>query len=42
MSGDMSIEMWLPGKTQPFDLVSLGADGREGGDGTNRDIMNER
>jgi general secretion pathway protein G len=28
----------LPGSSKPFDLVSLGADGREGGEGENRDI----
>ena len=28
-----------PGTAKPFDLVSLGADGREGGDGENRDIQ---
>jgi general secretion pathway protein G len=27
-----------PGATKPFDLVSLGADGREGGEGENRDL----
>lgn len=27
-----------PGTNKPFDLVSLGADGREGGEGENRDI----
>jgi general secretion pathway protein G len=30
----------LPGQGKPFDLVSLGADGREGGDGENRDVSN--
>ena len=30
----------VPGASKPFDLVSLGADGREGGDGENRDIAN--
>ena len=29
-----------PGTSKPFDLVSLGADGRDGGDGENRDIAN--
>ena len=29
-----------PGASKPFDLVSLGADGRDGGDGENRDIVN--
>jgi len=30
----------VPGSSKPFDLVSLGADGREGGEGENRDIAN--
>jgi general secretion pathway protein G len=30
----------LPGQGKPFDLVSLGADGREGGDGENKDVSN--
>ena len=30
----------IPGQGKPFDLVSLGADGREGGDGENKDISN--
>jgi general secretion pathway protein G len=29
-----------PGQGKPFDLTSLGADGKEGGDGENRDITN--
>ena len=29
-----------PGQSRPFDIVSLGADGREGGEGENRDITN--
>lgn len=29
-----------PGASKPFDLVSLGADGREGGEGENRDLTN--
>ncbi len=29
----------VPGQGRPFDLVSLGADGREGGEGENRDIV---
>ena len=29
----------VPGTSKPFDLVSLGADGRDGGDGENRDIQ---
>jgi general secretion pathway protein G len=30
----------VPGQGKPFDLTSLGADGREGGDGENRDVSN--
>ena len=30
----------VPGQSKPFDLVSLGADGREGGEGENRDVTN--
>ncbi len=30
----------VPGTNKAFDLVSLGADGREGGDGENRDVSN--
>ena len=30
----------LPGQSKPFDLVSLGADNREGGEGENRDVSN--
>lgn len=29
-----------PGQNGPFDIVSYGADGKEGGDGENRDINN--
>ena len=29
-----------PGSSKPFELVSLGADGKEGGEGENRDIGN--
>ena len=29
-----------PGASKPFDLMSLGADGREGGEGENKDIAN--
>jgi general secretion pathway protein G len=29
-----------PGQGKPFDLVSLGADGKEGGEGDNRDVSN--
>lgn len=29
-----------PGTSKPYDLVSLGADGKEGGEGENRDITN--
>ncbi len=31
----------VPGNGKPFDLVSLGADGKEGGEGANRDIVNK-
>jgi general secretion pathway protein G len=30
----------VPGTGKPYDLISLGADGKEGGDGPNRDISN--
>ena len=30
----------VPGQSKPFDLVSLGADNREGGEGENRDVTN--
>ncbi len=30
----------VPGTTKPFDLVSLGADNRAGGEGENRDVSN--
>ncbi len=30
----------VPGENKPFDLVSLGADGRPGGEGENRDVSN--
>jgi general secretion pathway protein G len=30
----------VPGQGRPYDLVSLGADGKEGGDGENKDISN--
>jgi general secretion pathway protein G len=30
----------IPGQSRPYDLVSLGADGKEGGDGPNKDITN--
>jgi general secretion pathway protein G len=30
----------MPGQGKPFDLLSLGADGKEGGDGEARDIAN--
>lgn len=30
----------VPGQGKAFDLISLGADGREGGDGENRDVSN--
>ena len=30
----------VPGQGKPFDLISLGADNKEGGDGENRDVTN--
>ena len=30
----------VPGQGKPFDLVSLGADGREGGEGADKDVRN--
>ncbi len=30
----------VPGQGKPFDLTSLGADGKEGGEGANKDISN--
>ena len=30
-----------PGSNEPFEIVSLGADGREGGEGENRDFSSE-
>ncbi len=30
----------LPGQGKPYDIVSLGADGRDGGEGENRDVTN--
>jgi general secretion pathway protein G len=30
----------VPGQTKAFDLISLGADGKDGGDGENRDVSN--
>ncbi|HZZ94529.1 MAG TPA: type II secretion system major pseudopilin GspG [Usitatibacter sp.] len=30
----------VPGTNKPYDLISLGADGREGGEGENKDITN--
>jgi len=30
----------VPGTNRPYDLVSLGADGKEGGEGENRDVTN--
>ncbi len=30
----------IPGQGRAYDLVSLGADGREGGEGENRDVSN--
>jgi general secretion pathway protein G len=30
----------VPGQSKAFDLVSLGADGKDGGEGENRDVSN--
>jgi len=30
----------VPGTNKPYDLVSLGADGKDGGEGENKDITN--
>jgi general secretion pathway protein G len=30
----------VPGTSKPYDIVSLGADGKDGGDGDNRDVSN--
>jgi len=30
----------VPGQSKPFDLISLGADNKEGGEGENRDVTN--
>ena len=30
----------VPGQGKAYDLISLGADGKEGGDGENRDVTN--
>ena len=30
----------VPGQGKPYDLVSLGADGKDGGEGENRDVTN--
>ena len=35
------IDYRIPGETQRFDLVSLGADGKAGGDSVDADIKNE-
>lgn len=35
---DHAYEYRVPGKRGPFDIVSLGADGKAGGDGENADI----
>jgi general secretion pathway protein G len=29
-----------PGQSKPFDLISMGADGKEGGEGENKDLSN--
>lgn len=30
----------IPGQSKPYDLISLGADGKEGGEGENKDVSN--
>ena len=30
----------VPGQGKPYDIISLGADGKEGGEGENRDVTN--
>lgn len=30
----------IPGQTKAYDLISLGADGKDGGEGENRDVSN--
>ncbi|HXF77245.1 MAG TPA: type II secretion system major pseudopilin GspG [Usitatibacter sp.] len=30
----------IPGSNKPYDLISLGADGKDGGEGENKDISN--
>ena len=30
----------IPGQGKPYDLISLGADGKEGGEGENKDVSN--
>lgn len=35
------IDYRIPGETQRFDLISLGADGKVGGDSVNADITNQ-
>ncbi|MFK8113465.1 MAG: type II secretion system major pseudopilin GspG [Rubripirellula sp.] len=34
-------EYLIPGTNEPFEIICLGADGREGGDGENKDISSE-
>lgn len=36
-----SYEYVSPGSTEPYEVICLGADGREGGDGENKDITSE-
>ncbi|MEM6690008.1 MAG: type II secretion system major pseudopilin GspG, partial [Planctomycetota bacterium] len=38
---DRPYEYLSPGSTQPFEVLSLGGDGREGGDGEDRDFSSE-
>ena len=36
----MEYKYAAPGQSGPYDIVSLGADGKEGGEGVNKDITN--
>jgi general secretion pathway protein G len=37
---DNEYRFTVPGQNRPYDLISLGADGKEGGEGENRDVSN--
>ena len=38
---DRPYEYFSPGSNEPYEVVCLGADGREGGDGENKDFSSE-